>query len=53
VVRTSANSDALDASSTVKAQKQLFNAERAFCCLKTNLHTSCREHVQQRAGTDP
>src|SRR5215467_2990572 len=35
VVRTSVNSEALDASSTVKAYKQLSNAERAFCSLKT------------------
>ena len=35
VVRTSVNSEALDASSTVKAYKQLSNAERAFRSLKT------------------
>src|SRR5215831_8879935 len=35
VVRTSLNSEALDASSTVKAYKQLSNAERAFRSLKT------------------
>jgi hypothetical protein len=29
------NSEALDASSTVKAYKQLSNAELAFCSLKT------------------
>src|SRR5262249_18756588 len=34
-VRTSVNSEALDASSTVKAYKQLSNAERAFRSLKT------------------
>ena len=35
VVRTSVNSGALDAGSTVKAYKQLSNAERAFRSLKT------------------
>jgi len=35
VVRSSVNSEALDASSTVKAYKQLSNAERAFRSLKT------------------
>jgi transposase len=35
VVRTSVNAKALDASSTVKAYKQLSNAERAFRSLKT------------------
>jgi hypothetical protein len=35
VVRTSVNRDALDASSTVKAYKQLSNAERAFRSLKS------------------
>jgi hypothetical protein len=35
VVRTGVNSEALDASSTVKAYKQLSNAVRAFRSLKT------------------
>jgi transposase len=35
VVRTSVNREALDASSTVKAYKQLSNAERAFRSLKS------------------
>src|SRR5262249_55029803 len=35
VVRTSVDSEALDAGSTVKAYKQLSNAERAFRSLKT------------------
>jgi len=35
VVRTSVNGEALDASSTVKAYKQLSNAERAFRSLKS------------------
>jgi transposase len=35
VIRTSVNGEALDASSTVKAYKQLSNAERAFRSLKS------------------
>src|SRR5262249_11784421 len=46
VVRNSVNGEALDASSTVKAYKQLSNAERAFRSLKSiDIPDRVRAHV--------